>query len=71
MSYIISKVLVTKAKYAVDGKDHRRNVYYGGRDSVGGFGMDTWGDKSKAYRFTDERTAERYAKALGGKVING
>lgn len=69
MLYIISRIQVTKARYAVDKKDHRRTVYYGGRDSFGGFGIETWGKRADAYKFTDRRTAERYARALGGKVV--
>ena len=68
MKYAITKVYVTKAKHAVDGKDHRRTLYYAGRDSLCGMGCDNWYDRKHAKLFDDERTAERYARALDGTV---
>lgn len=69
MAYIISKVQVTKANVSKDGKTHRHTVYYGGRDNFGGFGIEYWTDRKNAYKFIDWRTAERYARALDGKVV--
>ena len=69
MKYAITKVLVTKARYATDGKDHRRTLYFAGRDSIGGIGCDNWNDRKHARLFDDDRTAERYARSLGGKVV--
>jgi len=69
MAYIVSKVFVTKARYSKDGKEHRHTNYYGGTQSAGLIGMDFWGNKSDAYRFTDRDRAERCARVNGGKVI--
>lgn len=69
MAYIIGKVNVTKANHSIDGKEHKRTVYYAGKDTLCGFGMSFWDKKNKAVRFDDMRTAERYAKSYGGRVI--
>lgn len=69
MKYAISRVLLTKAKDAIDGKDHRRTLYYAGRDDVLGFGCDHWDDRKHAKLFNDKRTAGTYARKLGGKVV--
>lgn len=68
MKYAITRVMVTKAKHAVDGKDHRRTLYYAGTSNLCGMGCDNWYDRKHAKLFDDERTAERYARALDGKV---
>ena len=68
MKYAITKIFVTKAKHATDGKDHRRTLYYAGRNSLCGLGCDNWYDRKHAKLFDDIRTAERYANALGGNV---
>ena len=70
MKYAISKVYITLARYAKDGKDHRRTLYYAGTDKLCGLGCDNWYDRKHAKLFDDERTAERYARALDGKVVN-
>ena len=69
MLYIVSKVFVTKANVSKDGKEHRQTNYYAGADNFGGFGVEHWSTKADAYKFIDWRTAERYARALGGKVV--
>lgn len=68
MAYVIYKGFKTPARYAVDGKDHRRTLYYAGRDTLGGFGVDHWDKKGKAKTYDDYRTAERHACRLGAKV---
>lgn len=67
--YIVSRIQVTKAKHAVDGKDHRRTVYYAGTDNFCGFGVEHWSTKADAHKFYYRQDAERYARALGGKVV--
>lgn len=69
MAYIISKVFTTKAKYSKDGKEHKHTNYYGGSWNVGLIGGEDWGNREQAKKFDNERTAERYARALGGKVV--
>ena len=68
MKYAITRVMVTKAKDAVDGKVHRHKLYYAGRDNLCGLGCDNWYDRKHAKLFDDDRIAERYARALDGKV---
>jgi hypothetical protein len=68
MAYVIYKYFKTPARYAVDGKDHRRIQYYAGRDTFGGFGIDMWNKRGKAKVYDDYRTAIRYASCLDAKV---
>ena len=68
MKYAITKVYVTKARHAIDGKDHRRTLYYAGREILCGTVCDNWYDRKHAKLFDDIRTAEIYARALDGKV---
>ena len=69
MAYAICKVNVTKANHSIDGKEHKRKVYYAGRDSISGFGMTYWDKKNRAVLFDDVKTASRYARNYGGTVV--
>ena len=69
MKYAITKVYVTKAQHSRDGKQHKHKLYYAGRDAAGGLGADLWYDRKHAKIFYQLREAERYARALDGKVV--
>lgn len=68
MSYIVKKINITEKQFSVDGKAHRRTLYFCGVRQP--YGIITWGiDKRCAEIFTDRNDAERFAYAYDGQVV--
>ena len=70
-AYVISKIVETPARYAVDGKAHKRTNYFAGYESFGGIRIQTWRrGRKNAKIFNTYREANAYVRALGeGKII--
>lgn len=69
MRYIVKKLNITEKQFSIDGKAHRRTIYFSGveHDPVD---IVTWDyDKRKAEIFTDRNDAERFAYAYDGQVV--
>jgi len=65
--WAISYVHITPARYAVDGKEHRKTLYYGGLvDTVFGMCATTWVCKRQAVLYRTKAEATRQAKRLKG-----
>lgn len=69
MKYAISKVYITPAKYAVDGKQHRHKLWYAGVKDYAGFQMKAWEKKKERIVFCRKADAMRVAKALGSEAV--